>query len=176
MKKFMLTLLLLFFMAAIVRAENKTEDLALLLARTCVAEIGFKGDVSECKLMWSINQRNALKKQRSLKRQTKLFNSYWKCKSHQKSRPWIKHLNGYEQPKHWPNTMLWSTFRDKWIEIEIAAIKFVNERKESFICKDAMDYGAPGESPNMSNTELLNCGSTRQRYWRIKQRKKQNLY
>lgn len=154
------------------RADSK-DELALLLARTCVAEIGFKGTVEECHLMWRINRDNAIKKKRSIKRQTKLFNSYWKCKTQRRRRPWIKHLEGPEKPKHWPSTMEWSMFRDKWLEYEAAAIAFVASQRNAFHgCDDAIDYGAPGEIPAMRNMEQIKClgGKTRQRYWRVRKK------
>lgn len=150
------------------RDARADDELPLLLARTCVAEIGFDGDVSECELMWVVNQQNAFRKQRSLKRQTLLFNSYWKCRAQRSRRPWIKHLKGYKAPKYWPKTMRWENFRDKWILIETAAVKFAFKRRAPTSCTDAMDYGAVNERPKMGGVEPVDCGKTLQRYWRFK--------
>jgi hypothetical protein len=152
--------------------EPKNKSLSSLLAQTCVAEIGFQGTIAECELMWSINQRNAIKKNRSLTRQTRLFNSYWKAPWQRKRRPWIKHLEGIEAPKRWPSSMKWEKFADSWIDIEKAAEVFVNSHRQFFHdCQTAIDYGAPGETPRMQPyLKRLKClgGKTRQRYWAFK--------
>ena len=42
--------------------------IVLLLAKMCVAEIGFREDVSECQLMWQVNQTNADRHGRNTRR------------------------------------------------------------------------------------------------------------
>lgn len=164
--------------------------LALLLARTCVAEISFVDEegIRECELMWSISQRNAIRRGRTLTRQTMLFNSYWKCDKKPgkktpkcyyqiKNRPWIKHLNGAEKPKYWPQTMRWSMWRDKWLGMRRAAEDWLKQRRLTFHgCDHAIDYGAPGEIPSMSRMEMIKClPNARQRYWQLKRGKNNEL-
>lgn len=170
---FFLSLILITCFCGLARGrESNDEKLALLLARTCVAEIGFEGEVDECMLMWSINQKNAIKKGRSLKRQTLLFNAYWKSKIQRRRRPWIKYLDYSLPPKYWPKTMSWAMFEDRWFDIWNAAEIFVHSNRQFFHgCPEAMDYGAPGETPNMRGVEKVKCiegVKTRQRYWRFK--------
>lgn len=159
------------------RSQSKYQyELALLIARTCVAEIGFEKDssVEECELMWAINHDNAMRKKRSLRRQTKLFNSYWKCNKgtrcyyQQRRRPWIKHLEGIQEPRHWPNTMKWSRYRDKWLLYRERALSFVLEPfGASVYCEGALDYGARGETPRLHTAKKIECleGQTKQKYW-----------
>lgn len=159
--------------------------LALLLARTCVAEISFTDDPRECEIMWTINQTRASAKKWSLEKQTKKFNSYWrcgkkkngykpKCYYQHRNRPWIKYLDGPEKPKGWPSTMSWDIFCDKWLVMRAAAERFVASRKPLYHgCDDAIDYGAPGETPS-GNVQLVKCldGRTKQRYWKFKKKGK----
>lgn len=147
--------------------------LALLLARTCVAEIGLNDSatVEECQLMWTVNERNAQKHGRSLADQTLKFNSFWKVSDHRARRPYVEHLNGPERPLGWPRSMRWSRYRKKWMSYRNAAILFVKRPQDfSLMCSEAVDYGAPGETPKANYLELTQClnGATRQRYWRIK--------
>lgn len=154
--------------------DEKLTQLAKLLGRTCVAEIGFEGQTAECELMWSINQKNAIRRNRSLERQTLKFNSYWKVKEQRKRRPWIKYLGdggAAKMPRRWPSTINWDRYRGKWIEIEKAALGFVHSNRQRFYdCPQAVDYGAPGESPDMGIVKRIKClqGKTRQRYWAFK--------
>ena len=169
-----LTILILGFIVNASYATKNSEtidSLALLLGRTCVAEIGFEGTIQECELMWSINQKNAITRNRSLKRQTRLFNSYWKVREQRMRRPWIKFLSGAAQPERWPSTIRWERYQGKWSEVEQAARKFVDSHRQAFHdCPDAVDYGAPGESPDMGIVEQIKClgGNTRQRYWKFR--------
>jgi len=151
--------------------EKESKKTALLLARTCVAEIGFElnATVDECELMWSINFHNALRKKRSLTRQTMLFNSYWKSKTQRRRRPWIQFLDGQTKPKYWPNSIKWSRYMDKWLQYRERALIFVLRPYDpTRICEGAMDYGARDEMPEMLGIELVKCLSirTRQNYWR----------
>ena len=142
--------------------------LILLLARTCVAEIGFVEDTDECVLMWAINERHATDKGRSIENQTRLFNSYWKVSEHQKRRPYIKHMDGMEKPKGWPKTLDWSNYVHKWAGIRRAAQYFVsNPRVGDYICPEAYDYGGYGDHPRSPGMVRVKClgGRTKQRYW-----------
>jgi hypothetical protein len=146
----------------------KDEELTLLLARTCVAEIGFEGQIAECEIMWSLNQQNAQNRGRSLWKQTRKYNSYWKCPVQRDRRPWIQYLDGYEKPKHW-RMAKWSKFKNKWMDIRSAAEVFVHSHRQFFHdCRGSVEYGAPGETPKMGyRMTRKRClgGTTRQRYW-----------
>jgi hypothetical protein len=147
--------------------------LALLLARTCVAEIGLheESTVEECQLMWTVNKRNAEMKGRTILAQTLKFNSFWKVKERRALRPFIEHLNGPEKPQGWPNALKWSRYQGKWMRYRNAAILFVKRPQDfSLMCSEAVDYGGPGEVPKAKYLEPVQClgGVTRQKYWRIK--------
>jgi hypothetical protein len=151
--------------------ERNDQLLALLLARTCVAEIGFKGEIAECNLMWTINRRNALVRNRSLRKQTLLFNAYWQSPKRQKKYPWIKHLAGTERPRGWSKKLKWAVHRNKWLELRRAALAFVKQPQAfELLCVEAVDYGSATDVPDSPNFELVKCldGNTRQRYWRLK--------
>ncbi|MCP4604513.1 MAG: hypothetical protein GY847_28995 [Proteobacteria bacterium] len=140
------------------------DDTALMLARTCVAEISFKGTVEECRLMIEVNAHNARDRGRTLKRQTLLFNSFWKVRRQQKKRPWIKYLTGRAPPKYWPRQYRWEVHRDKWMSYLNTAIDFV-KNPTGRSCAGVIDYGAPREIP-ASNLRRADCGETLQWYWR----------
>lgn len=168
---FFVMLTLLFWLPTAHGAEREDRILALLLARTCVAEIGFKGEIEECHLMWVINLRNAELRNRSLGRQTLRFNAYWKSPKRQKKFPWIKNLTDDNKPKLWPKKLKWSQHKDKWLSFYEAAIAFVtNPKGFDLLCIEAIDYGSPFDIPDSSNLETVEClgGHTRQKYWRLK--------
>jgi len=113
--------------------------LVLLLARTCIAEIGFQGSTDECVLMWQVNQTNAERKGISLKVQTLNYNQYWVRKSHRKHRPWIAYLEGKDKPKFWSKSLKWKAHVKKWLQIKKEAQKFVNGYYTKGLCKSAID-------------------------------------
>jgi hypothetical protein len=151
-------------------------SLALLLARTCVAEIGFQEDVTECQLMWSINHRNAIKNGWSTRKQTLRFNGYWKSRKQRRKRPWIQYLKGPWKPPAWGKKMLWEVYKERWLAYERAAMAFVKDPSSvDYLCPEAVDYGAPHERPRLFGMETIRClggmkrqgGTTRQRYWSL---------
>jgi len=109
--------------------------LVLILARTCIAEIGFQGGTDECVLMWQVNQKNADRKGISLKAQTLNYNQYWVRKSHRKNRPWIAYLEGKEKPKFWSRSLKWKVHVSKWLRIKKEAQKFLNGYYTKPLCK-----------------------------------------
>jgi len=147
-------------------------SLALLLAQTCVAEIGFRDTTDECKLMWQINYDNAGRHRRSVSQQTKLFNGYWgeslQSQRQRAARPWIAHLRDDRQPRHWQRNLSWPAHRERWLRYLEAAKAFVGHGGAArHPCPGAMDYGAPGEIPKgpLVRIECLG-GDTEQHYWR----------
>lgn len=145
-------------------------SLALLLAQTCVAEIGFMSDTQECELMWEINDANSVTRGRSLRAQTKKFNSYWRSAKQRRSRPWIEHLStDGSRPKHWPKHLRWDRHRERWKRYLETAKAFVRYRSIwPRSCLGAIDYGAKHELPKAhQRMRVLDClgGKTRQRYW-----------
>jgi len=143
-----------------------TQILILLLARTCIAEIGFQGTNQECVLMWQINQRRAEEKNWTLKQQTLNYNQYWTTPSHRKARPWIANLEGKNKPPGWPRNLKWKRHVKKWLEIKKAAKQFVAGHCKK-ICLKAIDYGAPYDIPPAGRARIR-ClgGKTMQRYYR----------
>jgi hypothetical protein len=107
-------------------------SIVLLLAISCVAEVGFTENVDECRLMFHINLDRASKSGRSLSSQVKRYNSAFKRPS--ASRPYLMHLKlDGSQPLHWPQKDLrWERYQGRWEAIVRAA--------ESF-------YVNPGEHP-----------------------------
>ncbi len=147
--------------------------LALLLARTCVAEIGMQDEatVEECQLMWEVNRRNAERAGRTLEEQTLKFNSFWKVKDRQLLKPWILHMDGPEKPHGWPRVLRWARYKDKWLSCRRAALAFVKSPTDtSYLCVEAINYGAQKEIPKDARQETVYClgGVTLQRYWRFK--------
>jgi len=148
--------------------------LALLLAQTCVAEISFGKDVSECVLMWQINADNAERKGRTLRHQTLLYNGYWKSPKQQQNRAFIKELRDDKKPKSWPANMGWKRHRPMWMAYLTAALNFIEKPPNNHLCPGAIDYGAVGECPG-NGKEQYRCldGNTKQIYWARKPRRSQ---
>ena len=145
------------------------ELLVLLLARTCVAEIGFSASVDECVLMIEINDRNAQSKKITLAKQTLNYNQYWMTRYQRKARPWIAYLEGKNKPREWPKHLRWSNHVDKWIEYKESISQYLRnvEAKEiKYICPSAIDYGAPYDKPP-NGRKLIRClnGRTEQKYY-----------
>jgi len=170
-----LFLLLLSALAALVvslgdvRAQGRGERLARLLAQTCVAEISFQHSTRECKIMWKINAKNAVKKRRGQYLQTKLFNGHWgdnpESARLRAARPWIANLSDGRRPRHWPRRLRWEAHRAIWLRYLEAAREHVRRPfSDPDHCPGAVDYGAPGEVPR-GNLVLIDCGDTLQRYW-----------
>lgn len=152
--------------------------LALLLARTCVAEIGLQEDVAECELMWTINQRNADIKGRTIEEQTRLYNQYWRSPWLDSTRPYIRHMVGPKKPNYWPRSMSWAKHRYRWLAYLAAAERFViNPDAYSNLCPGAIDYGAKNEIPDRRDVvPVKGLGrKTKQKYWRIRVDKKEIL-
>lgn len=143
-----------------------TVPTAVLLAMSCVAEISFQKDPKECVVMWEINQRNAELKNRSLRKQTLLYNAYWRSTPQRARRPWIQHLRGGEEPKHWPKRLKWKFHRHLWLNYVKAAREFLRTVKtRKPICPSALDYGAPKEYPAEYMERIVCTGNTLQWYW-----------
>lgn len=145
-------------------------SLALLLAQTCVAEVGFKSDTMECELMWEINDANAVVRKRSLRAQTKKFNAYWRSAKQRRARPWVGNLRGdLSKPKGWPKHLSWTNHVERWSRYLVSARMFVTYRETwARQCPEAMDYGAPHELPDdHEKMKIIKClsGKTRQWYW-----------
>lgn len=151
----------------------------LLLAQTCVAEIGFDKDTRECQLMWEINGRNAERSNRTISHQTKLFNAYWKDPN--KRRPWIQYLNAEGQKPHfWPDkAAAWKIHKPLWEAYLEAAKKFQKRFKSKRyrpLCRRADDYGGRcDDSVHACDTPKQRCakpiwclnGKTHQAYWSL---------
>lgn len=140
--------------------------LAILLAQTCVAEVGFNKDPSECILMWEVNERNAKLRNRSLRKQTLLYNAYWRSTPQRNRRPWIQHLKGGEEPKLWNKRLKWKVHRGMWLRYVRTAREFLNSHKRRIaLCPGALDYGAPKEYPAHYMERITCLTKTKQWYW-----------
>ena len=157
-----------------------TRTTPLLLAQTCVAEIGFNRKTDECQLMWEINGRNARRSSRTIDEQTMLFNAYWK--NPDKNRPWIQYLNlEAEEPHLWPkNAATWAVHKKMWQSYLAAAAKFVEKfptKRYRHICRRADDYGGrcddgglhACDTPKQKCAKPILClsGRTHQAYWNL---------
>lgn len=144
--------------------------LILLLARTCVAEISFQKEPTECIIMWEINER--IRGKRSLYDQTLLFNAYWRSTKQRNSRPWIQELDGDEKPKHWPMYLPWKMHLKFWKKYKKAAARFVRTRRwRKQSCKKAINYGGPVEWPKQDMIRIYCLQGARQWYWARKEKK-----
>ena len=144
--------------------SRERPTLAVLLARTCVAEIGFQESSQECTLMWAINEQNALIRGRTLAGQTRKFNAIWRSKKQQQRRPWIKFLTDENKPKHWPKNIRWDSRRNRWLGYLKAATEFVS-KPGVHPCPAAIDYGAPGEIPKSRTVKIKCMDGAKQWYW-----------
>jgi hypothetical protein len=158
-----------------------TQILILLLARTCIAEVGFHVSEKECVLMLQINESNAIRKHWTLKQQTLNYNQYWVTIAHQKARPWIRNLEGKNEPLGWPRNLLWKRHVKKWLSIKEAARKFVyglrySVDKHAKLCPAAIDYGATTDIPPPNRMRVRCLGEkTKQRYYKEKRDVKNHI-
>lgn len=140
--------------------------LYLLLAQTCVAEISFQKDPTECIVMWEINERAAKASKRTLKKQTLLYNSYWKSRKQRNARKWIMFLEHDEEPKHWPKGLRWKYHKHLWLKYVRAARTFLATRhKREPLCPHAVQYGGPQEYPRMYLERTVCVAGALQWYW-----------
>jgi hypothetical protein len=152
-------------------AEEPAADLGLLLAQTCVAEIGFQRGAGECLIMWEINARNASIRGRSLEAQTLKFNAIWRVPRQMLRRPWIRDLDRTDQaPASWPKRWRWASFSASWIEYLEASDRFLElwgAGRWRFVCSSARDYGSPGsDRPAAECAQPVICHPRqRQQYW-----------
>ena len=152
------------------RHRKHQMETALLLARTCVAEISFQNSPAECAAMWWVNRKLASKRRRSIVVQTRKFNSYWKSPEQRARRPWIAFLElSQVKPKLWPKRLSWGAHRVRWATYVQASVDFVDGKRPD-PCPPAFDYGAPGEIPQGAKSGYLRkiqClqGETLQWYW-----------
>lgn len=143
--------------------------LSLLLAQTCVAEIGFQKSPRECVLMWQTNQVQAAQRGRTLYLQARLYNNYWIGRHSRARRPWIRELTySGQKPRQWPAGASWVKYRPRWLKYVSAADGFVKGRYKKRYCPAASHYGAPHERRNKKMKRVM-CfgGNTKQWYWRV---------
>ncbi len=150
-----------------------TAALVLLLAQTCIAEIDFPSNTTECVAMWEINANTAKRRSITIAQQTRQFNTYWRSPTRQARKPWIKHLNADgDQPKGWPKGTRWDRHRGRWLRVLARAKRFVrdwNRGKYRRVCRGAQDYGGRTHPKPCARAVLVDClpGSS-QSYWSIK--------
>lgn len=151
----------------------------VLLAQMCVAEISWRHNTAECRLMWEINGRQANRANISIGGQTRQFNTYFKQPN--TTRRWIQYLNKKAtKPKHWPRKAgLWKTHQPIWLTYLAAATKFYNEFKQKTLnplCPRATDYGGKcGDGKGACDVPRQKCakpiwcleGLTHQSYWSL---------
>ena len=124
------------------------EALVLLLAQTCVAEIGLQPDPAECVVMWEVNARTAGRRKISIQKQTRAFNSYWKIEH--KARAWVEQLTLVgDEPALWPSDAGWERLAPRWLAVVARARRFVDEYPRGAhkaVCAGADTYGGtPGD-------------------------------
>ncbi len=120
--------------------------LVLLLAQTCVAEIGFPERTTECVAMWEINARTAARRGVDIVEQTHAFNAYWRSEARRVRRPWVQELTlEGAAPPTWPRAAAsWASHRVRWLRIVARAERFVTaypEGRHRSVCAGADDYG-----------------------------------
>ena len=146
-------------------------SLVLLLAQTCVAEISFHKDTTECTLMWEIAERR--RGRQTLEQHIRKYNSYWKSTKQRNARLWIAELDGDEKPLHWPRYLPWKLHLKMWKRYKRAARSFLKTRKwRKQICKRAIDYGGPREYPRGEKVRIYCIKGARQWYFTHRKKKK----
>lgn len=140
--------------------------LHLLLAMTCVAEISFVENPTECIIMWEINERSAKAANRSLRKQTLLYNSYWKSTKQRNKRKWIQFLTYKDKPEHWPERLRWGVHKRLWLRYVKASREFLASRhKRVALCPHAFQYGGPSEYPRSYMKRIQCLPGALQWYW-----------
>jgi len=158
------------------------DDLALMLARTCVAEISLQRGNAECMIMLSIQRARAERRGISLRKQVEAFHPI-----HRKRRDgswyrnkarhfWVRGLTADgAQPRAWREVDGdWSKHRGAWLAMLDAVRAFLRGATLN-PCPRAQDYGGRCEvatgacdppGPLHVRVQCLD-GDTAQAYWRI---------
>ncbi len=117
------------------------EDSALVLARGCAAEIGLRGRLDECALMYSILLAKTDKG--GLPELVERYNSlFGRPKS---SRGWILRLDSDgTRPRGWPSNLSWPHYRSDWVDMYHDAQWFLLDTPPH-PCPEANQYGSHGD-------------------------------
>jgi len=121
------------------RAHGQSDDTALTLARSCVAEIGLEGRTDECNVMWHV----LLAKAGTPHAAGDLSRRYNALFRHGAAHPraWVLRLReDGQQPDGWPRRLSWKRWRWSWFEKLHAAHAFVAD-PGAHPCPRAEQYG-----------------------------------
>jgi len=169
------------------KEEPSKPSTAVLLAQMCVSEISWQKDPRECRLMMEVNNRNAKRSNRTITKQTRLFNAYFKQPN--QGRKWIQYLNAEgTAPKYWPQEAAsWKKHRPYWAAYLAAAKQFLKQRTHQWfapLCLRADDYGGrcddnglnACDTPKQTCARKITClhDKTKQAYWNLDCCKKKN--
>lgn len=170
------------------------EQIVLLLAQLCVAEIGFPAqpaNLVECQLMWAINEDRAERWRQepptwahghTVENVSWLYNSVFKCEHRKCDTPrmrWVRALNlRGDQPIGWePSAGKWAggkrRFRKRWLRVIAFAERWLTAGRPwprvSRSCRRlAVHYGGAMDSPRECWSQVECGGAMRQRYWSVK--------
>lgn len=146
------------------------------VARICVGEAGFDVAPGDCAAIAALLVRRAERlglRPRALAR--RYSRSYF-GDPRRLRRPWIAGLTlaraepGSAAPRGWPSRLAWGRYRERWAAVVAHAREALSGRVED-PCGGAADHwGAPSLDRRALGWTRLDCGPTRNVFWRVPRR------
>jgi len=136
-----LIILILFLNSENTRAE-KSEDVVLWLARSCIGEAMWDGHkTGECAAIWHIYKKRMKPSGLSLYEVTRKYSAATKWQKG-KHNPWLLHLyRDCDEPEKWPDALKWERYKDDCRGTMALAVVFLQGKIDDPTPK-AMHYGS----------------------------------
>lgn len=171
-----------------VRPEPRV-DAQLALARVCASEIGLSGSPEECAAIHDVLSRRAERWNSSLTWAARAYSNRVFDAERSDTRAWVAHLRpDGGRPDGWPTRVTlrrrgearvvrhapWGAYRDRWLALYEAAGRIVRGEIES-PCAGRVDHwgmrsGVDWERAQRAGWEEVDCGDTRNAFWRVPER------
>ena len=148
------------------RVAAQRDDDAVILARICVSEAGWR-DSDDCAAIHAVIRRIA-----------EISGSSWRDAARQASprlaacavsRRWLCGLNARAtQPAHWPALLPWSAYRDDWLEAVARARRIIEGDIAARCAETPRTWGSPQDFARARREgrrlRVVDCGRTRNRF------------
>jgi len=137
---------------------------ALLLARTCVKEAGWK-ITDDCAAIHAVVQKRADMESHTYYEQ--MLERYSKIAA---NRAWLEELDAQgNKPSSWPNTVDWEKHRGKWLSMLAHATEIVDGRVRAACDPDHWgDSRGDHERAVRAGWTQIPCGQAMNEFWQVK--------
>lgn len=161
-------------------------DSQLALARVCASEIGLSGEPLECAAIHDVLTRRAERSRASMLWMARQYSNRVFDQQRRDARAWVAHLRpDGRRPDGWPTVVTvrrrgevrtvrhapWGAYRDRWLALYEAAGQIVEGEIQSQ-CQEPVDhwgarYGIDWERAQRAGWQEVDCGETRNAFWRL---------